>query len=135
MKCIVGSVSQAKHGWEWAGEGGSFWATTDLKLGQQHVRIYTSAQSEIEDGDRLAVAGTVRRETLKALAYRNLSRGTQGDSGCASSLAVGVFFLALALGTISSAGPFALFTAAIGACLILHAYRTRAAIRALKNAA
>jgi hypothetical protein len=135
MKCVSGLVSQARHGWEWAGDGGVFWRTTDLKLGAQDVHLYPGRHSEVSDGDRLVVAGTVRNATLRVLAYKNLSTGAQGNSGWVSSLILGVFFLGLALGTASVVVLFSVFAGALAAYFLLHAYRTRAAMRVLKDAA
>jgi len=135
MKCIVGSASQAKHGWEWAGEGGTFWSTTSFSLGEQRVTIFTTSPTDIEEGDVVAVSGTVRDDVLKGLAHRNLTKGTQNLDGLAPSLVIGVFFLCVTFAALGSSSLVALFAAAVAAYFFSHAYRVAAAIHALKNAA
>ena len=135
MHCIIGSVSQVQHSWTWAGEGGSFWATTKFTIGEQTVSLHAATRAAIENDDRVAVAGEVRRDTFTALAYRNLSRGASGDSGFAICLIPGLLFVLVALVLLMSSEIAAMLFAGMGALFIHRAVRISAAVHALESAA
>lgn len=135
MKCVIGPAAQVRHGWEWAGDGGVFSATTDLVVGELHVRINTATRSKINEGDRVAVSGTVRDQTLKALAYKNLSTESDGDARGATSLFIGVALLVMTIAVCSGSTLVALLSAAMATIFLVHGYRTHAAVRAIEDAA
>ena len=135
MKCLVGQISEARNDWTWSGEGGSFSHTARFSIGAQKVRLDTTSRPQNEEGDRIAVAGTVRAGELRVLAYKNISRGVTGDSGYVSALVVGTCLLLAALPAITSAPLLAAALAAVGAALLLHSRRTWTALQALESAA
>jgi hypothetical protein len=135
MKCLVGQISDAKNDWTWSGEGGSFSHTARFSLGAQKVRLDTTSRPQNEEGDRIVVAGPVRGGELRALAYKNLSSGVQGESGYVSALLVGICLLLAALPAITPAPLLAAALAAVGAALLMHSRRIWAALQALESAA
>ena len=135
MHCIAGTVSEVKHGWTWAGEGGSFWATTTFSIGESQVSLDTSTRPAIENQDRVAVAGQVRRDRFTALAYKNLSSGASGNSGFAVCFIPGLLFVLVALVLLSYSLIAAGLFAVLGALSSGRAVRIGAAVRALDSAA
>jgi hypothetical protein len=134
MHCIIGPVSQVKNEWTWAGEGAAFWATTLFTIDEQKVLLHTASRPTIENHDRIAVAGEVRRDKFTALAYRNLSKGSSGNSGFGVCLITGLLFIFAALDSFLTTLFGSMLFAAVGAFHIRRAVRIGEAIYAVKSA-
>lgn len=126
MEKLDGIASEVVHGTDF-GETGLSWHTTDFRLADREVCIATGVRSEINDGDLIAVAGKMGAKKFRALAYNNRTLKTEGDSGHVISLVSGYVLLLLAVVLIATGSPAALLPAIVGAFLLVHASRIKAA--------
>lgn len=94
MDTLRGRVANVRHTTDVHGNENVI-ATTHIAifdLGGTPVRFEGDTAAAIDDGDEVAVAGYRRRGTFRALAFRNLTKKTEG-----SRLAVTYFIIGLGL--------------------------------------
>lgn len=94
MDTLRGKVSNIRHTTDIHGQEGMI-ATTHIALfdlSDTPVRFEGDTAPAIDEGDEVAVAGYRRRGTFRALAFRNLTKRTEG-----SRLAVIYFIIGLGL--------------------------------------
>ena len=94
MDTLRGKVTNVRHTTDVHG-GENVIATTHITIFDLEgtaVRFEGDTAANIDDGDEVAVAGYRRRGTFRALAFRNLTKKTEG-----SRLAVTYFIIGLGL--------------------------------------
>jgi VIT1/CCC1 family predicted Fe2+/Mn2+ transporter len=120
-----------------------------FQINGRTVKFESTRRQRINEGDHVAVAGTAHGRVLVALAYRNLTTGTDGHQSWFLFLVVGVVFTAVGFVPIylnvfaKLVGVGAVIAVAMGIGIFLlfgglglySAARTFQAIRALRKEA
>jgi hypothetical protein len=129
MEKHIGTASNVIYSFVPAGEGSGGWHTTDFRIDGQSVHIATGLRSTIRDGDRIVAAGTVRNGELVALAYKNLTMQTDGDSGQVVCLLAGTSLLFVAALATPTSVLIATLVVTLASCLLVRFARIREAAR------
>lgn len=129
MQTLSGKVTRPRHTTEVSGSGdrdSSSVSTTHIatfRIDNQPVVVRSSSVIQIEDGDEVKVAGEIKKGTLRADAYRNLTTGAEGNRGLWVFLVSGIVLIVIGilfviglpqtLHTLIIFGPLALLSAAL----------------------
>lgn len=138
MDTLRGKVSNVRHTTDVHGSENVI-ATTHIAifgLAGTAVRFEGDMAAAIDDGDEVAVAGYRRRGTFRALAFRNLTKRTEGSRLAVTYFIIGLGlvlygFIAVLLFQSLASVFWGMLGAAIGTVLMLADIRIWQARRAL----
>ncbi len=116
-----------------AGEYGSAGYQVTLEVGGRSVRFTAQQRPAIGDGDDVIVAVRESARGLYALAYRNLSNGTESNAGRFGSCAITAVAFLICLLACRDGSPLAFFAGGMAACLGVFAARVFEAVDLLRH--
>lgn len=139
METLRGKVSHVRHTTDVHGSENVIATAhiTVFDLAGTAVRFEGDTAAAIDDGDEVAVAGYRRRGTFRALAFRNLTKGTEGSRLAVTNFTIGIGlvlygFIAVLLFQSLASVFWGILGAGVGTILMLadnRIWRARKALR------